>query len=128
MWMARRKKGRLSFRRAGRAALRLLPGPPVCVSITLTIERAPICTQDVEPGSYDREVFLVLKEFEPTFSQGGDMAQDFLAPTTRVKALETAGESAMKASLAKGMPRGYEVSYRYFTINGRMLGHASKYG
>jgi FtsP/CotA-like multicopper oxidase with cupredoxin domain len=30
-----------------------------------------------EPGSYDREVFLVLKEFEPTFSRGGDMAQDF---------------------------------------------------
>jgi FtsP/CotA-like multicopper oxidase with cupredoxin domain len=76
-----------------------------------------------EPGNYDREVFLVLKEFEPTFSQGGDMAQDFLAPATRVKSLEEAGESAMKASLAKGMPHGYEVGYRYFTINGRMLGH-----
>lgn len=76
-----------------------------------------------DPGSYDREVFLVLKEFEPTFSQGGDMAQDFLAPATRVKSLEEAGESAMKASLAKGMPHGYEVGYRYFTINGRMLGH-----
>jgi FtsP/CotA-like multicopper oxidase with cupredoxin domain len=76
-----------------------------------------------EPGSYDREVFLVLKEFEPTFSQGGDMAQDFLAPAARVKSLEETGESAMKASLAKGMPHGYEVGYRYFTINGRMLGH-----
>jgi FtsP/CotA-like multicopper oxidase with cupredoxin domain len=76
-----------------------------------------------EPGSYDREVFLVLKEFEPSFSQGGDMAQDFLAPATRVKKLETAGESAMKASLAKSMPHGYEVGYRFFTINGRMLGH-----
>lgn len=76
-----------------------------------------------EPGSYDREVFLVLKEFEPSFSQGGDMAQDFLSPTTRVKELETSGESAMKTSLAKGMPHGYEVGYRYFTINGRMLGH-----
>jgi FtsP/CotA-like multicopper oxidase with cupredoxin domain len=76
-----------------------------------------------EPGSYDREVFLVLKEFEPTFSQGGDMAQDFLAPATRGEGLEAAGESAMKASLAKGMPHGYEVGYRYFTINGRMLGH-----
>jgi Multicopper oxidase len=51
------------------------------------------------------------------------MAQDFLAPAARVKELETAGESAMKASLAKGMPHGYEVGYRYFTINGRMLGH-----
>jgi FtsP/CotA-like multicopper oxidase with cupredoxin domain len=76
-----------------------------------------------EPGGYDREVFLVLKEFEPFFSQGGDMAQDFLAPATRVTGLESTGASAMKASLAKGMPHGYEVGYRYFTINGRMLGH-----
>jgi FtsP/CotA-like multicopper oxidase with cupredoxin domain len=77
-----------------------------------------------QPGDYDREVFLVLKEFEPTLNQGGDMAQDFLAPTAKVKALESAGESAMNASLAKGMPHGYEVGYRYFTINGRMLGHS----
>ena len=76
-----------------------------------------------EPGRYDREAFLVLKEFEPSFSQGGDMPMNFLAPATKVKELETAGESAMKESLAKGMPHGYEVSYRYFTINGRMLGH-----
>jgi FtsP/CotA-like multicopper oxidase with cupredoxin domain len=76
-----------------------------------------------DPGLYDREVFLVLKEFEPSLSRGGDMAMDFLAPATRVKALEDAGESAMKASLAKGAPHGYEVGYRYFTINGRMLGH-----
>jgi FtsP/CotA-like multicopper oxidase with cupredoxin domain len=76
-----------------------------------------------EPGRYDREVFLVLKEFEPTFSRGGDMAQNFLAPPAKVKALEEQGESAMKASLAKGMPHGYEVGYGSFTINGRMLGH-----
>jgi FtsP/CotA-like multicopper oxidase with cupredoxin domain len=76
-----------------------------------------------ELGNYDREIFLVLKEFEPSFSQGGDMAMNFLAPATRVKALEAAGESAMKASLARKMPHGYEVGYRYFTINGRMLGH-----
>src|SRR6202140_5926539 len=31
-----------------------------------------------EPGSYDREYFLSLKQFEPSFSQGVDMAQDFL--------------------------------------------------
>jgi len=76
-----------------------------------------------EAGDYDREVFLTLKEFEPTFSRGGDMAMNFLSPATRVKALEEQGESAMKASLAKGMPHGYEVGYRSFTINGRMLGH-----
>jgi FtsP/CotA-like multicopper oxidase with cupredoxin domain len=75
-----------------------------------------------EPGNHDREVFLVLKEFEPTFSRGGDMAQDFLPPLD-VKELKDQGESAMKASLAKGMPHGYEVGYRSFTINGRILGH-----
>jgi FtsP/CotA-like multicopper oxidase with cupredoxin domain len=76
-----------------------------------------------EPGKYDREVFLTLKEFEPAFSRGGDMAMDFLSPSAPDKSLEETGESAMKASLAKGMPHGYEVGYRSFTINGRMLGH-----
>jgi len=76
-----------------------------------------------EPGRYDREVFLVLKEFEPSFSRGGDMPQDFLLPAEPNKELKEVGESSMKASLAKGMPHGYEVGYRSFTINGRMLGH-----
>jgi FtsP/CotA-like multicopper oxidase with cupredoxin domain len=76
-----------------------------------------------DPGRFDREVFLVLKEFEPTFSKGGDMAQDFLSPSTPNKELQATGQSAMKASLAKGMPHGYEVDYASFTINGRMLGH-----
>ena len=76
-----------------------------------------------EPGRYDREVFLVLKEFEATFSRGGDMSMDFLSPSSPVKALEEAGDAAMKASLAKGLPKGYEVGYASFTINGRMLGH-----
>ena len=67
-----------------------------------------------EPGRYDREVFLVLKEFEPTFSRGGDMPQDFLTPATRNKEFEEAGEAAMRASLAKGMPHGYEVGYGAF--------------
>src|ERR1039458_6235838 len=30
------------------------------------------------PGNYDREVFLTLKEFQPTLSRGGDMPQHFL--------------------------------------------------
>ncbi len=76
-----------------------------------------------DPGNYDREVFLVLKEFGPTFSRGGDMPEDVLFPTTKVQSLEHKGESAMKASLARGKPRGYEVDYELFTINGRMLGH-----
>jgi len=73
-------------------------------------------------GTYDREVFLTLKEFEPTYSRGGDMAMDFLSPAGTVKELKDAGESAMNASLSKGMPHGFEVGYGSFTINGRMLG------
>jgi FtsP/CotA-like multicopper oxidase with cupredoxin domain len=76
-----------------------------------------------EAGHYDREIFLTLKEFGPTLSRGGDMAQDFLSPSAPDKALKETGEAAMKASLAKGMPHGYEVGYTYFTINGKMLGH-----
>ncbi len=75
-----------------------------------------------EPGSYDREIFLTLKEFEPFFSQGGDMDMNIPTPTTRVSALKRAGEAAMRASLARGMKKGYEVGYRIFTINGRQLG------
>jgi FtsP/CotA-like multicopper oxidase with cupredoxin domain len=75
------------------------------------------------PGNYDREVFLTLKEFQPTLSRGGDMAMDFLASAHTVSTLKDAGERKMKASLVKGMPHGYEVGYDSFTINGRMLGH-----
>jgi FtsP/CotA-like multicopper oxidase with cupredoxin domain len=76
-----------------------------------------------DPGAYDREVFLVLKEFEPTLMHGGDMAQTFLQPATRAKELQSRGEAAMQRSLSAGMPKGYEVGYRLFSINGRMLGH-----
>ena len=75
------------------------------------------------PGDYDREVFLTLKEFEPTYSRGGDMAMDFLSPATVDTSLRDTGERAMKASLARGAPHGLEVGYGVFTINGRMLGH-----
>jgi FtsP/CotA-like multicopper oxidase with cupredoxin domain len=76
-----------------------------------------------ERGRYDREVFLTLKEFEPTFSRGGDMAMDFLFPKAEVPALKARGEGAMNASLAAGAPHGFEVGYDLFAINGRMLGH-----
>ncbi|RDI97549.1 copper oxidase [Dyella solisilvae] len=76
-----------------------------------------------EPGAFDREVFLVLKEFDPFFSKGGDMAMDFLQPGARDPALEERGESAMRHSLAEGAAHGYEVGYQSFAINGRMLGH-----
>jgi hypothetical protein len=40
-----------------------------------------------------------------------------------VKELKDTGESSVKASPAKGMPKGYEVGYDAFTINSWMLGH-----
>lgn len=76
-----------------------------------------------EAGDYDREVFLVLKEFDPYFSKGGDMAMDFLRPGNREHPLEERGESSMKASLGSGHAKGYEVGYQAFAIHGRMLGH-----
>lgn len=75
-----------------------------------------------EPGAYDREVFLTLKEFEPTLSQEGDMPGGFLAGAA-VAELRDKGEQAMNASMAAGMPHGYEVGYEVFTVNGRRLGH-----
>lgn len=74
------------------------------------------------PGSYDQEIFLTLKEFGPTLSTAGDMAADFLAGEPIPELRET-GEKAMAASLAAGRPHGYEIGYQMFAINGRMLGH-----
>jgi len=70
------------------------------------------------PGAYDREIFLVMKEFAPTFGRGGDMAMDMLAGAP-VKALQQIGAKADEQF--KG-PKGYEVGYDLFSINGRMLG------
>ena len=103
MWMALRRKERLSSQRTECGASPSSRVPPVSVSTTRTIGRVLISMPDstvaklgrflssrsAKPGNYDREVFLVLKEFEPSFSQGGDMAQDFLTPATRVKGLRS---------------------------------------
>ncbi len=74
-----------------------------------------------EPGSFDREVFLTLKEFAPSFTRGGDMAMDFLTPASKVP--ELVRRATANDRKAKGMPPGFEVGYDVFTINGRMLGH-----
>ncbi|MFI6360132.1 hypothetical protein ACIBJF_48110, partial [Streptomyces sp. NPDC050743] len=63
------------------------------------------------------------REFEPSLSHGGDIPQTFLAGSS-VPGLRRRGEKAMADSLARGMPRGYEVGYRAFTVNGRKLGHS----
>jgi FtsP/CotA-like multicopper oxidase with cupredoxin domain len=78
---------------------------------------------------FDREEFLMLKEFEPYFMRGGDMASDFLSGGM-ISELKAMGERAEKES--PGKVKGYEVGYKIFTINGRQLGHgrpiAVKYG
>ncbi|MCV6972078.1 multicopper oxidase family protein [Mycobacterium bohemicum] len=75
-----------------------------------------------DTGAYDQEIFLTLKEFEPSFTRGGDMASDFLAGEQDPD-LKQKGEASMAASLARGDPHGNEVSYGAFAVNGRMLGH-----
>jgi FtsP/CotA-like multicopper oxidase with cupredoxin domain len=72
------------------------------------------------PGGYDKEIFLVLKEFAPVFSRGGDMAMDVLAGTA-LPALRRMGQAADDAAAVK--TKGFEVGYDLFSINGRMLGH-----
>ena len=47
---------------------------------TYTGQAGPVYIEPkTNPGGYDREVFLVVKEFTPAFSRGGDMALDVLA-------------------------------------------------
>jgi FtsP/CotA-like multicopper oxidase with cupredoxin domain len=74
-------------------------------------------------GRYDQEVFLTLKEFGATLMHGGDMDMHFLEPAAPDPRLKARGEAAMQASLAGGAPKGFEVGYQHFTINGRKLGH-----
>jgi FtsP/CotA-like multicopper oxidase with cupredoxin domain len=86
---------------------------------TYSGQAAPVYIEPASnPGAYDREIFLVLKEFEPSFSRGGDMATNALVGTPD-KALQEMGEKAENEF--KG-PKGFEVSYELFSINGRMLG------
>jgi FtsP/CotA-like multicopper oxidase with cupredoxin domain len=82
-----------------------------------------VCPVYIEPklnaGAYDREIFLVMKEFAPSWSRGGDMAVDMLtgAPLAELKAIGKANDDRHKG------PKGFEVGYEFFSINGRMRGH-----
>jgi FtsP/CotA-like multicopper oxidase with cupredoxin domain len=84
--------------------------------------------QTVRDG-YDREEFLVLKEFDPYFMRGGDMPGDFLSGDMMHELMEL-GEKADLSAPTK--VKGYEVGYKVFTINGKKLGHGQpirvKYG
>jgi FtsP/CotA-like multicopper oxidase with cupredoxin domain len=86
---------------------------------TYTGQAGPVYIEPTNnPGAYDREIFLTLKEFLPSFSKGGDMAMDFLAGAP-IKELQDIGK---KADDQFQGPKGYEVGYDLFCVNGKMLG------
>jgi FtsP/CotA-like multicopper oxidase with cupredoxin domain len=75
-----------------------------------------------EPGAYDREVFLTLKEFDPFFTRM-EMPADFLEPNTEVGALRDQNAASVAAAIKAGQPeQGFELAYNVFSINGKMLG------
>jgi FtsP/CotA-like multicopper oxidase with cupredoxin domain len=87
---------------------------------TYTGQAGPVYIEPANnPGVYDREVFLVMKEFLPSFSHGGDMDVDAL-PGEPIKELQQIGK---QADARNPGPKGYEVGYDLFCINGKMLGH-----
>ncbi|HEU4648378.1 MAG TPA: multicopper oxidase domain-containing protein, partial [Gemmatimonadales bacterium] len=70
-----------------------------------------------EPGQFDREVFLALREWAPSFTNKSEEEEEAGAGP---------GAGAKQESDPKddnGKPNGLEVSYRYFSINDRALGH-----
>lgn len=74
-----------------------------------------------EPGAYDQEIFLVMKEFGASLTHLDDMASGFLSPEEKDKSLEAIGETAHMEYLRKGMRRGFEVEYADLCINGKGL-------
>jgi FtsP/CotA-like multicopper oxidase with cupredoxin domain len=88
---------------------------------TYSGQAGPVYIEPKEhPGSYDREVFLVMKEFQPSLSRGGDMPLAALAGEP-IRSLQEQGRAADEAATEKR--KGFEVGYGLFGINGRMLGH-----
>ncbi|WP_293056372.1 multicopper oxidase domain-containing protein [Mycobacterium sp.] len=74
------------------------------------------------PGRYDREVFLTLKEFEPYLDRSGAMGTNYLAGAP-IPQLRAKGEAAIARAQARGRPPGYDLEYTALAINGRELGH-----
>jgi FtsP/CotA-like multicopper oxidase with cupredoxin domain len=92
---------------------------------TYTGQVGPLYIEPTDnPGAYDREVFLVLKEFEPSLSHGGDMAMDFLAgePLKDLQEMGKKADNEAQEKIKGEKTKGYEVGYELFSINGKMLG------
>jgi FtsP/CotA-like multicopper oxidase with cupredoxin domain len=89
---------------------------------TYSGQAAPVYIEPkLNPGTYDREVFLVLKEFEPAWSHGGDMDMDFLSGETS-KELTQIGKASDEKNKHAHKEKGFEANYHSFCINGKMLG------
>jgi FtsP/CotA-like multicopper oxidase with cupredoxin domain len=73
-----------------------------------------------EPGAYDREVLLTLKEFMPYLTRI-DMDMAFMQPSGMEMDLVTI--AATSDPNAGKVPPGYELAYDAFAINGKSLGH-----
>jgi FtsP/CotA-like multicopper oxidase with cupredoxin domain len=88
---------------------------------TYTGQAGPVYIEPKDnPGAYDREVFVVLKEFAPSWSRGGDMTMDMLVGAP-IKELQDMGKAADAES--KSASKGFEAGYELFSINGKMRGH-----
>jgi len=90
---------------------------------TYSGQAAPVYIEPkFNPGAYDREVFLILKEFDPSFSRGGDMDMDFLSGEAS-EDLKKIGKQADEKNKHGLGQKGFEVEYQSFCINGKKLGH-----
>lgn len=69
-----------------------------------------------DPGQYDQEVPLATHEWEPYFSSGEMEEGALKAEDSDLK------EEAEKTEHALGRPNGWEIGYRLFSINGKVLG------
>ncbi|TAM93746.1 MAG: copper oxidase, partial [Rhodanobacteraceae bacterium] len=73
-----------------------------------------------DPGAYDREVFLTLKEFQPYLTRMDDDRPFMLPEGTELDLVTVAAHSDPNAGK---VPPGYELAYGSLAINGKMLGH-----
>ena len=69
------------------------------------------------PGAYDQEVFLATHEWEPFFSSG-EMEEEEVAPIDEEERADR--EASERAD--KERSNGWEIGYRLFSINGKVLG------
>jgi FtsP/CotA-like multicopper oxidase with cupredoxin domain len=72
-------------------------------------------------GRYDREEFVTLKEFQPSFTRM-EMPDDMLAPTDIVPTLRDAAAKALDEDTKRGLPQAYELAYGFYSVNGKTLG------